>query len=841
MKKMRVFLFSLFLTGMAAMFTLTVTGLAMAACPDGITGYWKLDETSGSTFADFIGGNGAVVPEGANGPDPAAGILINGAQRFVAGDQDRLQVSASSAFNWTSNDDFSIELWIQTEGDIDPSGTMVAIARDEGNSQWWIGMNGDGLASVWVQDGSGARISGVGAGADISDGNPHHVVFTRDGINNINTFYVDDNAGVEIATTGGAGDFVNGFTSADAPLTLGHMNNDGSLGYYFDGYIDEVAVYNKVLTAAEISTNYASGTDYCGSSAASSAFAPYPNNITGLWHLDETGGSTYTDVIGGNNAVTADGDPGDPDPATGVMINGAQRFVAGSPDGLQVGASSAFNWTSNDDFSIELWIQTEGDTTPGSTMVAIARDEGSIQWWIGMNGDGLASVWVQDGSGARINGVGQGADISDGNPHHVVFTRDGVNNVNTFYVDNTAVDLPTTGGSGDFVNGFASADAPLTLGFLNNDGSLGYYFDGYIDEVAVYNKALTAEEIDDNYTAGSGGNSIETARPAPTANAGTEQTVSTGAEVTLDGTGSTPGYDDAQITGYQWTQTPEETVTLSDATAAQPTFTAPAEEGTLTFELTVTAADGQTSSAASVNVVVSAAAVTAPTADAGVDQSVTEGDTVTLDGRASTAGAGGTLTYAWTQTDTTGLAVTLSDATVAQPTFTAPEVDVNGAVLTFQLIVTEDGTSSAPATVNITVGDVTTNPDADAGADQEVEEGATVTLDGSASSAASADGTLTYAWTRTDNTGLEAPLSDAAIAQPTFTAPEVDAAGATLTFQLTVTDDGGLTATDTVDILINDVASSSDSDSDSSGDSSGDSGGDGGDGGGGGCFIDSMF
>ena len=48
---------------------------------------------------------------------------------------------------------------------------------------------------------------------------------------------------------------------------------------------------------------------------------------------------------------------------------------------MQVGASSAFNWTSNDDFSIELWIQTEGDTTPGSTMVA--ADEIAPAAWSG--------------------------------------------------------------------------------------------------------------------------------------------------------------------------------------------------------------------------------------------------------------------------------------------------------------------------------------------------------------------------------------------------------------------------------------------------------------------------
>jgi predicted lipoprotein with Yx(FWY)xxD motif len=828
MKKMRAFVLSLFLTGMAAVFTLTMAGLAMADCPDGITGYWKLDETSGSPYTDFIGDNNAVT--GTGDPDPAAGILINGAQRFVAASFDGLNVSASSAFNWTSEENFSIELWIQTDGDIDPSSSMVAVARDDGSMQWWIGMNSAGLASVFLVDTSGAAINGIGDGADISDGNPHHIVFVRDGVNNINLLYVDDNAAVEIPTTGGSGNFANGLVSDDAPLTMGYLNNDGSPGFYFDGYIDEVAIHKKALTADEIGNTYASAADYCSSSDGASAFAPYPDNTSGIWHLDEAAGPTYTDVIGGNNAVAPEGTgaPGDPDPAAGTLINGAQRFVAASPDGLQVSASSAFNWTSEEDFSIELWIQTDGDIDPSSTMVAIARDDGSMQWWIGMNSAGLASVFLMDTSGAAINGIGDGADISDGNPHHLVFVRDGVNNINTFYVDNTPVDIPTSGGSGNFANGLVSDDAPLTLGHLNNDGTRGYYFDGYIDEVAIYKRALTTDEIYNHLTAGTGGSSVDSLNPAPTANAGTEQSVATGVEVTLDGTSSTPGYANAPITGYQWAQTAGTTVSLSDATISQPSFTAPTEEGTLTFELTVTAADGQTSSAASVNVVVSTTAVTGPTANAGTDQSVTEGDTVTLDGRSSTAGAGGTLTYAWTQIDTTGLTVTLSDATVPQPTFTAPEVDENGAVLTFQLIVTEDGTSSAPATVNITIGDELTNPDADAGADQQVNEGTIVALDGSGSSAAAGATITTYAWTQIDTTGLTVELSDATVPQPTFTAPEVDSAGATLIFQLMVTDDGGRTATATVDIVVNDVASSDDGDGDGDG------------GGGGGCFIDSM-
>jgi hypothetical protein len=97
----------------------------------------------------------------------------------------------------------------------------------------------------------------------------------------------------------------------------------------------------------------------------------------------------------------------------------------------------------------------------------------------------------------------------------------------------------------------------------------------------------------------------------------------------------------------------------------------------------------------------------APTADAGPDQSLVSATApVTLDGAGSSdPDLGQTLTYAWTQT--AGPAVTLSDATAASPTFTAPTLNIGDpdAVLTFSLMVTDNlGEPAAAAdTVTITV------------------------------------------------------------------------------------------------------------------------------------------
>lgn len=279
----------------------------------------------------------------------------------------------------------------------------------------------------------------------------------------------------------------------------------------------------------------------------------------------------------------------------------------------------------------------------------------------------------------------------------------------------------------------------------------------------------------------------------PTALAGSNQTVTEGDTVTLDGTSSNDV--DGVINSYLWEQISGNTATLNNATTDTASFAAPAVASNTTdeliFRLTVTDNDGLTDTSL-ISIFVQDVLVSnlAPVPNAGTDQIVDENTLVTLDASGSTDD-GNIASYQWLQT--AGISsITLSDNISVSPTFTSPAVTASNDVLSFQLTVTDDLGVQSTDTVNITVNDVDTPPtavisDASGVLISNVNNNSQITLYGNFST--DPEGPVSaYSWSQTAGSAIVSPgVSNAS--SFTFTTP--DNPGTTIDIQLTVTGDEG--------------------------------------------------
>ena len=193
-----------------------------------------------------------------------------------------------------------------------------------------------------------------------------------------------------------------------------------------------------------------------------------------------------------------------------------------------------------------------------------------------------------------------------------------------------------------------------------------------------------------------------------------------------------------------------------------------------------------------------------PTVNAGDDQAVDEGQTVTLAGTATDPDPdhADTLTYSWSQTSPASPTVSFDSPNSLSTNFTAPQVAATTAFI-FTLTV-NDGTVEVSDTLQVTITDSPNSPpEVGAGDDQEVVEGATVSLSGTATDDDPED-TLTYSWTHDDALAITITGSDSLSAS--FMAPDV-AANTTITVTLTV-NDGTVDVTDTLQVTITDSPNS---------------------------------
>ena len=268
------------------------------------------------------------------------------------------------------------------------------------------------------------------------------------------------------------------------------------------------------------------------------------------------------------------------------------------------------------------------------------------------------------------------------------------------------------------------------------------------------------------------------ANSPPEVEAGDDQEVVEGATVALSGTASDDDPEDTLT--YSWTHDSSLAITFANSTALSTSFTAPGVATNTTITVTLTVNDGTVGVSDALQVTIADSPNSSPTVNAGQDQEVVEGATVSLSGTVSDDDPEDTLTYSWTHDSS--LAITFANSTALSTSFTAPGVAAN-TTITVTLTV-NDGTVGVSDTLQVTIADSpNSSPTVNAGQDQEVAEGATVSLSGTVSDDDPED-TLTYSWTH--DSSLAITFANSTALSTSFTAPGV-AANTTFTVTLTAT------------------------------------------------------
>jgi Bacterial Ig domain/PKD domain len=185
-----------------------------------------------------------------------------------------------------------------------------------------------------------------------------------------------------------------------------------------------------------------------------------------------------------------------------------------------------------------------------------------------------------------------------------------------------------------------------------------------------------------------------------------------------------------------------------------------------------------------------------PITEAGPDQTVSETQTVNLDGSKSSDPDGDKLSYNWKQTGG-DVKINMDSSDGVAASFVAPVTEKEEQVK-IELTVDDSKGGKSSDTVNITIKKANQEPVSDAGSDQTADAKAEVKLDGSKST--DPDGNnLKFEWSQTK--GSDVKLSDKHDTSPSFVAPEVDKE-TEMQFELLVDDGNGGTSKDVVKITV---------------------------------------
>ena len=228
--------------------------------------------------------------------------------------------------------------------------------------------------------------------------------------------------------------------------------------------------------------------DNISESGYSSGNANMTSN-SGLWHLNESSGPIIDSSGNGNTATNSGANYG----ATGRFKTSLE--FNGTGDILNGPSSNNITGNNLQTITLSAWVRHtySGDNGYIASLKRSATPSTLISLDAGNGGAGNLGFLTRINADTGHSWINHNGGYNDGEWHHLVGVVDGL--TRNLYIDGVLRNSDSLG-----MQSVTGNTAEFTIGGFYNGWNL--YFDGDIDEVAIWNRALTGPEIEDNYRRG---------------------------------------------------------------------------------------------------------------------------------------------------------------------------------------------------------------------------------------------------------------------------------------------------------------------------------------------------
>jgi hypothetical protein len=223
-----------------------------------------------------------------------------------------------------------------------------------------------------------------------------------------------------------------------------------------------------------------------------------PTGMVSYHKFEESSSTAFDDAYGNNNATS--------DAALSSVSGIVGNAIWVDSNTVDIPSASSFNFPANSSFSVECWVKIPSTSAGFRDYVIVSRgdyDTPGTYWSISVErSTGVVSFDLRDANGSGTSNfqyvVASGSIIGN-SWHHIVAVRDDATNKNYLYVDKVAYSS-----NYDYTGSFTSS-AHIALGYMIRSGEPRYFMRGGIDEVVIYNRALSSTEINDHNSKGVNG------------------------------------------------------------------------------------------------------------------------------------------------------------------------------------------------------------------------------------------------------------------------------------------------------------------------------------------------